>query len=188
VLFSRGKVKLKGEHNLENILAACAIAEAMQLNQSSVEKAISDFVGLAHRCEFVSEIDGIVFINDSKATNVGAVVSAIKGLAREFNRVLLIAGGVGKGQDFSPLAKVLEAYSVSTILFGEDADEIDSVLPESVQRAFASSLEDAVTQAKCKAERGDLVLFSPACASFDMFANYEVRGNAFKSFVKEAAA
>ena len=194
-LMHRREMKLKGTHNIENLLAVFAMSDALGIDAKHVEDVAKQFGGLAHRCELVATYDGISYINDSKATNVGAVVSAVTGYASEFRRIVLIMGGVGKGQDFSPLAKALYATDIDVILFGEDAEKIAEALPETVRRENAESLKDALGKARSKlanhaanpeldGEQMDLVLFSPACASFDMFRNFEARGEAFRELVE----
>jgi UDP-N-acetylmuramoylalanine--D-glutamate ligase len=138
--------------------------------------------GLPHRCEVVAEHNGVTWINDSKGTNVGATIAAIKGFKQ---RIILIAGGKGKGANFKPLVEVIASSVNFTILIGEDAQLISSGLSSSADHAIVGSLDEAVSVAQSKAQQGDVVLFSPACASFDMFDNFEHRGNVFKNLVLE---
>jgi UDP-N-acetylmuramoylalanine--D-glutamate ligase len=146
---------------------------------------LRDFRGLPHRVEWVRQIRGVDYIEDSKGTNVGATVAALQGLKR---RVVLIAGGEGKGQDFSPLLAPVARYAAAVILIGRDAPRLQAALAEStVPLETASSLEQAVQRAAALAQQGDAVLLSPACASFDMFRNYEHRAQVFVQAVQELA-
>jgi len=130
----------------------------------------------------VAEHQGVCWINDSKGTNVGATVAALEGLDR---KVILIAGGEGKNADFTPLSAPLKQYALRVILFGRDSDLIADVLDEHIEVHIVTTLRAAIQCAFKKARRGDVVLFSPACASFDMFSNFEERGNAFRQTVLE---
>lgn len=187
----QSKVKLKGKHNLENVLAVMAICGALNIDDKYLANVATDFGGLPHRCEIAASESGITYINDSKATNVGAAVSAVEGFSQDFNKKVLIAGGVGKGQDFHALGKALAKNKVDLVLFGEDAKLIRSVIPSDVKTQVASCLDEAVSIARKMIEdesakntsKEDLILFSPACASFDMFKNFEARGRAFKRLV-----
>jgi UDP-N-acetylmuramoylalanine--D-glutamate ligase len=129
----------------------------------------------------------VEFYNDSKGTNVGATLAALEGLREDESKILLIAGGVGKGADFSPLHDALQQVR-GLVLIGEDGDKIAAVAGDAVNKVFADSMADAVNKAIALAESGDKILLSPACASFDMFGNYELRGQAFIDAVKEVAA
>ncbi|MFC1665614.1 UDP-N-acetylmuramoyl-L-alanine--D-glutamate ligase, partial [Pseudomonadota bacterium] len=175
-------IPLPGKHNAVNVAAALALTESLNLPKAAIETAIRQFKGLPHRCEVVAEHKGVVWINDSKGTNVGATVAALEGFDR---KVILIAGGEGKNADFTPLAAPVRRLARSVILFGRDSDLIANVLDESVEVEVVTTLHSAV-QSACKgAHPGDVVLFSPACASFDMFSNFEERGNAFCEAVLE---
>ena len=145
---------------------------------------LKEFPGLSHRCQWVAEKKGVNWYNDSKGTNVGACIAAVNGLGGK-GKIILLAGGQGKGADFSPLKQPLLAYGQLAILFGEDAGLIDEALNGAVMTVTVASLEDAVRLADEKANSGDVVLLSPACASFDMFSNYEERGDAFIHCVGE---
>lgn len=142
-------------------------------------RALRDFRGLPHRCRPVLARDGITWIDDSKATNVGAALAALTGLAGDAADLVLIAGGQGKGQDFSEFAKALAGRVRLVILIGEDAPVIERAIAGRVPVQRADSMAAAVAQARAAARAGDRVLLSPACASFDMFANYADRGEAF---------
>jgi len=171
------ELPLLGTHNTLNVMAALAAAEAFGVAPDDrVLDTVRNFQGLTHRTELVDEWDGIRWINDSKGTNVGATRAAIAGFA---NFLILIAGGRGKGADFAPLREALRGHGRAAILFGEDAELIDAALTGTVATHRAADLHDAVAQAARLARPGDVVLFSPACASFDMFDNFEQRGRAF---------
>ena len=168
---------LPGLHNAANALAAAALADAAGIDPSAVAVALSGFTGLPHRVQRIAEIGGIEFYDDSKGTNVGATVAALEGFPRP---VVLIAGGDGKGQDFSPLARAVRGAVRAVVLIGADAARIDAALePSGVPRERAGSLEEAVVRARSLARPGDAVLLSPACASYDMFRNYVHRAQVF---------
>ncbi len=177
-------LKIKGSHNVDNALAALAIGHAAGLPMSAMLKALREFSGLAHRCEWVAEIKGVEFYNDSKGTNVGATLAAINGLAPSQGKLVLIAGGDGKGADFAPLRPAVENNARALVLIGKDAERMSRELAGSVEIAKASNMQEAVESAFELARSGDLVLLSPACASLDMFANYEDRGRQFCAAVK----
>ena len=175
-----------GTHNLANALAALALGTAVDLPMEHMLQALRGFRGLPHRCELVGKASGVRWFNDSKGTNVGATVAAIEGLAGSA-QVVLIAGGEGKGADFAPLAQTLRRGVRAVILFGRDAGRIESAIDAAgagVAVRRVSALDDAVSQAAMMAKSGDCVLFSPACASFDMFDNYEARGDAYVATVR----
>lgn len=182
-LLAVSELKIFGRHNVANALAALAIGRAAGLDWEPMLAALRKFPGLPHRCQWVATVNGVPWYNDSKGTNVGASVAAIVGLGAT-GKVVLLAGGVGKGQKFDELAPVMQRFGKLAILFGEDADAIAQVLEGVVPVLRAQSLQDAVAQAHAQAGAGDLVLLSPACASFDMFANYEQRGHAFVAAVE----
>jgi UDP-N-acetylmuramoylalanine--D-glutamate ligase len=175
-------IRIQGVHNLENALAAAAIACAAGADSHSVAAVLREFPGLEHRLEFVREKNGVTYINDSKGTNVGAVVKSVEGFTRP---VILIAGGLDKGSDFSPLSGLFKDRVKLLILIGKAADKMAQALGSSTETVFAATLEDAVTLASTRASRGDVVLLSPACASFDMFRDFEDRGRQFKSAVNK---
>ena len=176
-------VPLVGYHNINNVLAALAICHAMGLPYEQLVKGIKSLKGLPHRCELIAVRDGVQFVNDSKGTNVGATVAALEGLADGRN-VILIAGGVGKGQAFAPLAKAVSQHAKHTVLLGRDAVSIAEALDAATPHTFADDMESAVRTATDIAASGDVVLLSPACASLDMFADYRVRGEAFTAAVQ----
>lgn len=179
-LLASDQLKLRGQHNIANCLAALAIGFAADFSMDKMLSTLKVFEGLPHRCQFVSSINGVDYINDSKATNVGATLAAIKGFAHQDKKnIVLIAGGDGKGADFSPLkTPILNAVRV-LVLIGTDAKKIAAIVGDDTFIVYAKSLEAAVSIAKQHAVVGDVVLLSPACASFDMFADYEARGNQF---------
>lgn len=185
-LMPRGDMRLLGSHNTENALAALAIGKAAGIPMVAMLSTLKTFTGLPHRCERVAELDGVVYINDSKGTNIGATLAAIKGFASPVgNNIVLIAGGVGKGVDFDLLAAGLISTK-AVITIGQDGPKIaEAVNNKGVVTYPAETLQQAVLEARKRAEPGDVVLFSPACASFDMFKNYVHRGESFASLAQE---
>jgi UDP-N-acetylmuramoylalanine--D-glutamate ligase len=179
------ELKITGRHNLANALAALALGHAAGLRLPAMLDALREFPGLPHRCQWVAERAGVTFINDSKATNVGAALAAIDGL--EADRLVLIAGGQGKGQDFRPLRTAIAVRCRAVILIGEDADQLAAALDGSAPLCRATSLADAVQLAAALAQPGEAVLLSPACASFDMFEGFAARGEAFIQAVEGLA-
>lgn len=181
----RLNVKLFGKHNVSNALAACALSEVYGITQEEMCEVLETFPGLPHRCEWVKTDQNIQWINDSKGTNVGATVAALQGLACDIpGKWVLIAGGVPKNADFTPLRAAVEKYCRGVVLIGEAAEELNALLDKSLPCVRANSMEEAVHKASQLAQSGDGVLLSPACASFDMFKNFEHRGEVFKSIVK----
>lgn len=175
-------LRLRGKHNLANALAAIALCQAIGIDKVSICHALQSFKGLPHRVEWVANIDGVDFYDDSKGTNVGATCAAISGMlkAGQPQKVVLIAGGDGKGQDFSPLREAVMAHARAVVLIGRDGPKIQHVLHGLTLPVIdAVDLPAAVEIAKTLAEPGDAVLLSPACASFDMFRNYEHRAQVF---------
>ncbi len=179
-LLRASELRVPGRHNLANALAAMAMGEALGFRMTCMLPAVRDFSGLPHRCQLVSERGGVSFFDDSKATNVGATVAAIEGLP---GTIVLIAGGQGKGQDFSPLRAAVAARVRSVILIGEDAARMADALGSAIPVLRASGMDQAVAMATDVARPGDSVLLSPACASFDMYRNYMERGRAFAAAV-----
>lgn len=178
------ELKIKGKHNVANALAALALGHAAGIEFEPMLQALSDFSGLAHRCQWVEEKQGVNYYNDSKGTNVGACIAAIEGLG-EKRKVILIAGGMGKDANFSALSKPFANFVKLLVLFGKDAKLLAQVAKDCVPVVKATNLEEAVACASNNAVDGDIVLLSPACASFDMFENYEQRGDAFVEAVRE---
>ena len=187
-LLALSELPLAGLHNAANALAALALARALDLSYAPLLAALRDFKGLPHRLEKVAESGGVAYYNDSKGTNVGAAVAALAGFvarAARGARVILIAGGEGKGQDFAPLAEPVSRYARAVVLIGRDAGLIARALGGSgIALLRAGSMEEAVAQARAQAQAGDVVLLSPACASFDMFRNYPHRGDVFAACVR----
>jgi UDP-N-acetylmuramoylalanine--D-glutamate ligase len=175
------EIKIKGVHNLENALAAVAVSLCIGVDSRAVAAVLREFPGLEHRLEFVREKDGITFVNDSKGTNVGAVVKSIEGFTQP---VILIAGGLDKGSDFGPLHALIKKKVKLLILIGKAAGKMAQTLGTATETVFAKTLQDAVLLASERARSGDIVLLSPACASFDMFRDFEDRGRQFKEAVK----
>jgi len=176
------EIPVSGLHNAANALAAYALVRALGVADAPMLTALKRFRGLPHRVERVMEIDGVGYFDDSKGTNVGATVAALNGLS---SSVVLIAGGDGKGQDFAPLAAAVAARARAVVLIGRDGPLIGQALKNSgVPQLRAEGMVDAVEIARSLAQPGDVVLLSPACASFDMFQNYEHRARAFIEAVR----
>ena len=180
-LLSMAEMRIAGLHNAANAMAALALCRALGLDLQILLATLRSFKGLPHRVEWVAEVNGVAFYDDSKGTNVGATCAAIAGLPR---KVVLIAGGDGKGQDFSPLREPVADNARAVVLIGRDGPQIGTALKDSgVPLLSANSLEAAVNTAFTAALPGDAVLLSPACASFDMFRNYVHRAEVFVSSV-----
>lgn len=178
-----GEIPLRGQHNVENVLAAAACALWTGLSPESIRRGIGAFRGVAHRIERVLDERGVTYYNDSKGTNVASTIKALESFAEP---VILIAGGKGKGQDFGPLGQAARGRVRQAVLIGADRAQIRAVLEAAgVPCMDAGSMQEAVAAARSLAVAGDVVLLSPACASFDMFDNYEHRGEIFKNFVHE---
>jgi len=174
------EIRIKGVHNLENALAATALSLAAGADLPSVAAVLREYPGLEHRLEFVRKRNGVSYINDSKGTNVGAVVKSVEGFTHP---VILIAGGLDKGSDFSPLYNLFAEKVKLLILIGKAADKMEETLGSATETVRAASLQEAVRTAAEQAVSGDVVLLSPACASFDMFKDFEDRGRQFKKAV-----
>jgi UDP-N-acetylmuramoylalanine--D-glutamate ligase len=182
------ELKIRGAHNQSNALAALALGHAVGLPFDAMLASLRSFGGLEHRCQWVRDLNGVSYYNDSKATNVGAALAAIEGLGADIDgKLLLIAGGDGKGADFKDLKGPVAAHCRAVVLMGRDADLIAAALGDAVPQVRASSLDDAIAQCEALAQPGDAVLLSPACASFDMFKNYEERGHLFARAVEALA-
>lgn len=185
-LLPASALKIRGRHNMANALAALALADAVAIPREASLGALEQFGGLAHRCQWVADINGVSYYNDSKGTNVGATLAALEGLGATLPgdaRLILIAGGVGKDQSFTTLAAPLERYGRDLVLIGRDAEQIAAEVT-GLQYHFASDMADAVQRAARLARPGDVVLLSPACASFDMFSGYVERGEVFARAVE----
>lgn len=175
------RLKLPGDHNRENAAAAILAAIAFGAAPADIEAALGSFKGLAHRIEWVAEVGGISFYNDSKATNIDAVARALDAFDVP---VVLIMGGRNKGYDFDSLSEKIKNRVRRLIVMGEAAPEILSQLGAAGHSQQANSMEEAVSQAFSAAHAGDVVLLSPGCASFDMFTSYAHRGDVFCGAVK----
>ena len=175
------KLKLVGRHNQENALAALAAGDLLGLSKSAMLGVLETFTGLPHRMQFVARRAGVTYINDSKATNVAAAIASVNSIE---GKVVLIAGGQGKGGDFTALAHAVHDRLRALLLIGEDALAIDRAFAGRTPVTHAKSLADAVDQSSALAESGDTVLLAPACASFDQFPNYLQRGVAFCAAVE----
>jgi UDP-N-acetylmuramoylalanine--D-glutamate ligase len=176
VLLAVSELALFGLHNQANALAALAAGELLELDPQAMLQVLCEFPGLPHRMQFVRRVSAVNYVNDSKATNVAAAVASIRSVD---GMLVLIAGGEGKGGDFSALAEPLEKRLRAAVLIGRDAEAIESALDTIMPTYFARDMEDAVQQAAAFAESDDTVLLAPACASFDQFENYAARGEAF---------
>ena len=188
VLTKRSDIFLRGIHNVENVLAALAAGLACGASAESMRDTVSEFKGVEHRIEFVADIDGVSFFNDSKATSVDATSKALEALSEGEGKTVLILGGRGKNAPYSPLVSLIETSVRALVLIGEDADNIESQLKGITEIIRATSLEDAVKKCFEVAKPKDSVLLAPACASFDMFGSYEERGREFKSQVESLRA
>lgn len=175
-------VKIKGRQNVSNALAALAMGHAVGLPMAAMIEGLQEFPGLPHRMQWVEKIRGVDWINDSKATNVGACIAALEGLN---GKIVLIAGGDGKGADFSAFKKVVKERARAVVLIGKDAELLQGLLAPEVACVRASDLRRAVLLSAEIARPGDTVLLSPACASLDQFANYEERGRVFEQAVRD---
>jgi UDP-N-acetylmuramoylalanine--D-glutamate ligase len=175
------EIPLAGAHNVENVLAAVMAARLAAVDAATIGNAVRSFAGVEHRLEFVKEIDGVRYFNDSKATNVDATLKALDAFT---GRILVILGGKDKGSDYTVLQKPLREKAVLALLIGAAADKIESQITGSVAVERAGTIEKAVQIASQAARPGDVVLLAPACASFDQFENYEHRGRAFKELVR----
>ncbi|MBS0380182.1 MAG: UDP-N-acetylmuramoyl-L-alanine--D-glutamate ligase [Proteobacteria bacterium] len=178
-------MKLKGLHNAANALAALALGEAVGLPLAAMLEELKSFAGLAHRSQWVAQVGGVDYIDDSKGTNVGATLAAVEGMA---GPLVMILGGEGKNQDFAPLAAAFRGKVRSALLIGRDAPALEHVLAGVCAVQRCATLEDAVRAAAAAAQPGDTVLLSPACASLDMFRDYAHRGAVFADAVRRLAA
>jgi UDP-N-acetylmuramoylalanine--D-glutamate ligase len=184
VLARRDQIPLRGEHNVENVLAACAAAYLAGATPEAIAGAVKSFRGVEHRLEFVAEISGVQFYNDSKATNVDAAVKAIQAFP---GPLLVILGGKDKGSPYTPLRDLLHERARMALLIGESADRIAADLQGAVEISYAGTLDRAVQIAIELSQPEDTVLLAPACSSFDQFENYEQRGRVFKELVARRA-
>ena len=184
-LLAVSEMKITGLHNAANALAALALGEALGLPMQAMLEELREFPGLPHRSQWVAEVNGVTYVNDSKGTNVGATLAAVEGMS---GPLVMIAGGDGKNQDFAPLADAFRGKVRHTVLIGRDAQAIAKVLGGVCTFEHVATLEEAVRTAARAAQPGDTVLLSPACASLDMFRDYTHRGAVFTQAVKDLAA
>ena len=181
-IINKNQLKIKGEHNISNALAAMALAGAVNVPTNIMADVLKNFTGLEHRCQLVREIDNVSWYNDSKATNVGACIAAITGLC-ELGNIILIAGGDSKGADLSGLNPIVKKYIKRVFLFGIDANKLADVMGSDVDKEFVNNMNEAVKGASKIADPDDIVLLAPACSSLDMYKNYQQRGDAFISAI-----
>ena len=179
-LMPLAELPLEGRHNAANALAALALGASLGLDEQAMCHALKIFKGLDHRMQRVAEIHGVTWVNDSKATNIGACVAALQGYAR---KVILIAGGDAKGADMNELTPAIKEKAKSVVLMGKDADLIKKALNDCVPVYAAENMAQAVQISASLAESGDSVLLSPACASLDQYKNYQDRGDQFTNAV-----
>ncbi|WP_456267545.1 UDP-N-acetylmuramoyl-L-alanine--D-glutamate ligase [Kushneria sp. AK178] len=180
------EVMMPGQHNLLNVLAALAIGQEAGWPLNAMTRTVARFAGLAHRAQRVADIDGVTWINDSKGTNVGATLAAIEGIGVTLaGRLILLAGGVGKGADFTPLAGPLARHARTVVVYGRDRALLARALGAAVTVVVVDTLEQAMQHAMDVAQPGDAVVLSPACASLDQFDNFEARGEAFCAWLKQ---
>ena len=188
-LLAEEEFALRGKHNVLNHLTTLAILNAAGLEFEKALTSLKSFKGLPHRCQFVIEAGGVTYINDSKATNVGSTLAAIESYGGvEHANIVLIAGGDGKGADFSPLSELINSKVKQLVLIGKDAKAVADIKHNKEDITFSGDLKEAVAIARSIAASGDVVLLSPACASLDMFKNYEERGDLFERYVLEQVA
>jgi UDP-N-acetylmuramoylalanine--D-glutamate ligase len=181
-VMSVSDVPLRGEHNVENVLASMAITAGYGVPTPTLAKAIADFRGVEHRIEYVASVGGIEFFNDSKATNVDSAIKAVESFP---SGLILILGGKDKGAPYEPLVEAMRGKVKFVVLIGEASEKIAKTIADSFPCSPATSMKEAVSRARELGRPGDVVLLSPACASFDMFENFEHRGREFKKAVQE---
>lgn len=182
-VYPLAQFKLYGEHNRENLMAAICAARAMGVSPKAIQSVIDSFKGLAHRLEFVRKKDGVYFFNDSKATNVNSLKRSLQSFAA--NPIILIAGGKDKNMEFTPLQELVRKKCKLLILVGEAKEKINRALGDFSDTFLVGTFEEAVLLAFQKSRAGDIILLSPGCASYDMFRNYEERGDYFKKLVNQ---
>jgi UDP-N-acetylmuramoylalanine--D-glutamate ligase len=184
VLLRRRDIGLRGDHNVENVLAAAAAAKLVGVEPGAIAEGVRSFAGVEHRIEFVATISGVDYFNDSKATNVDATLKALDAFP---GNVLVILGGKDKGCDYTILRDALRRHARMVLLIGSAADKIEAELGGVVPAERVGTMALAVEIATARAQPGDTVLLAPACASFDQFESYEHRGRAFKQLVRDLA-
>lgn len=180
-LMRTADVRIKGRHNLANALAAFALADGAGLSRAAATQTLKEFPGLDHRMQWVADVDGVSYVNDSKATNVGATLAALEGLTEP---TVLIAGGDGKGADFSVLAPVAKRKLRAAVLMGRDAPLLEQALSQAAHTVRVENMKQAVETARRLAQKGDVVLLAPACASLDQYKDYQERGRIFAEAVR----
>jgi UDP-N-acetylmuramoylalanine--D-glutamate ligase len=180
-LIAMSELKIAGLHNAANALASLAMCEALGLSRQACLQALRDFPGLPHRSQWVADVNGVRYVDDSKGTNVGATLAAVAGMP---GSLVVIAGGQGKGQDFKPLAQAFRGKVRHVVLLGQDAKQLDAALQGVATTQFAKDMNEAVQLAAGAARNGETVLLSPACASLDMFRDYSHRGDVFAAAVR----
>jgi UDP-N-acetylmuramoylalanine--D-glutamate ligase len=183
-VLATAELGLAGRHNVANALAAIALGYSAGLPVAGMAASLRNFTGLPHRCQRLAEIDGVWYVDDSKGTNVGATNAALEGLGGDRN-VVLIAGGQGKGADFTQLQAAVARHCKLLVLIGEDGPQLQRALDQHAEVTLAAGMDEAVALAAARAVPGDCVLLSPACASFDMFSGYAQRGDAFARAVQQ---
>ena len=184
--YPRSEIRLTGAHNAENVAASIALVTAMGASEDAIRKTLAEFRGLAHRIEVIADVAGVRYYDDSKGTNVGASVAALRGLSEP--KAVLIAGGRDKLGSYEPLIEALRDRGRALIVIGEAAERIASAAAGAIETVRAESMDEAVEQARFLARPGDAVLLSPACSSFDMFRDYKHRGEEFARAVRALAA
>jgi len=184
VIVRADEMKLRGVHNVENVLAACAAASAAGVSVESMRETVKSFQPVEHRLEFVTDLNGVKFYNDSKATSVDATLKALEAFASDEGKVVLILGGRGKKAPYEPLADLIRQKARKLVVVGEDAETIVRELGSHAAFERAVDMKDAVRRSFAAAAPGDVVLLAPACASFDMFESFEHRGSVFKEEVR----
>lgn len=184
-LLRSDELRIKGRHNVANVMAAFALAQPWLTDWQPALQAARTFAGLPHRCQWVAQVQGVDCYNDSKGTNVGSTLAAIHGLQPSTHgRLWLLAGGVGKGQDFAELGQICQQYGIGVCVYGQDAEQLRAQMINGVTVLLVDTLAQAFSQVTVMSVPGDVVLFSPACASFDQFEHYAARGDFFVSLVQ----
>ncbi|OFZ79880.1 MAG: UDP-N-acetylmuramoylalanine--D-glutamate ligase [Bdellovibrionales bacterium RIFOXYD1_FULL_53_11] len=181
-VYDLSQFRLYGDHNRENLMSAICAARAMGVSHKAVQSVINSFKGVAHRLEFIRKKDGVYFFNDSKATNVMSVQRSLSSFS---NPIILLAGGRDKGMDYAPLAPLIREKVKILILIGEAKEKINRAVGDYTETYLVGTFEEAILLAYQKSRNGDIILLSPGCASYDMFRNYEERGDYFKKFVNQ---
>jgi UDP-N-acetylmuramoylalanine--D-glutamate ligase len=182
-VYDLSQFRLFGEHNRENLMAAICTARAMGVDPKAIQNVIQNFKGVPHRLEFIRKKDGVFFFNDSKGTNVMSVQRSLSSFSS--NPIILIAGGKDKGMDFTPLCDLVKRKCKILILLGEAKEKINRSIGDFAETYLVGTFEEAVLLAYQKSRSGDIILLSPGCASYDMFKNYEERGDYFKKLVSQ---